>query len=33
VTDYLMSRIGELTGGDQEKAGAGTRGKGEKEHA
>ncbi len=31
VTDDLMSRIGELTGGEREKAGAGARGKGEKE--
>lgn len=33
VTDDLMSRIGELTGGAREKAGAGARGKGEKESA
>jgi hypothetical protein len=33
VTDDLMSRIGELTGGEREKAGAGAGGKGEKESA
>jgi hypothetical protein len=33
VTDDLMNRIGELTGGERQKAGAGARGRDEKESA